>query len=1532
MVRWVSAVVRVSAVVAAALAVVPSVMANTVLSLESKIAASADDAEQTPTGFMRLTSSDLEMVEDDVVQTVGLRFTNLALPPGATIVDAWVRFSVDESTSVPTTLTLRAHATDDAPAFMSLSGDLSGRPLTSAAVSWTPQEWSSVGASGPAQTTPGLAPIVQEIVDRPGWSSGGALALIITGSGKRVAAAWDDGPATAAVLHVDYAVSSAIFERRIAVADDDVEESHTGSMRMSSSDLELVEDGGAQTVGLRWRSTAIPAGVTITRAWVQFQTDETSSVATNLVVRGEDVDDSSPFASAAFNLSSRKRTTASVAWSPPPWTMVGEMGPAQRTPDLSAVIQAIIDRPGWASGQALTLIINGSGHRVATAFEGNPAGAALLHVEYASNLPPDSFIDTPAGDVTVTQGDSVTFTGSGVDPDAGQALTYHWDFGGGAPSSTAEDPGPVVFSTPGVFTVTFTVTDALGFADPTPATRVVMVLANQPPQSVIEQPAGNVTIYEGEAVTFAGNGSDPDGHLPLSWRWTFGGGLADRFVEDPGPVVFPTAGDHTVTFTAIDARGLADPSPATVQVTVLANQPPQSVIDQPAQDVRIPPGGSVVFAGSGSDPDGHLPLTWRWTFGGAAPDAFVEDPGAVTFPASGVYTVTFTAIDARGLADPTPATRTVRVNAAPAAVLQVAPGTGNAPLSVVADASASSDPDGSLASWTFDFGDGTVVGPQTGATASHQYAAGEWTATVTVVDSDGASAHASRSIVVAGTGGGPNLVGNPSFESGLSGWGENGGATLLVVPGGFDGAFSLECTGLAAITSFGVNDSPNWVSVVPQAGARYLVSAWVRSDTARGRAKIRVREYLGSDLVKRTVSPEVPLSPTWSPLAVDHVTQLAGTTLDIQVLDDPAAPGEVYLVDNVRITPVDLVPARRAWYVAPWGSDGNPGTFTAPFRTIQYGVARLAPGDRLILRGGTYRETVTIARQGTPELPIVIQGYGDEQVVIDTGVTAFRAPGNSDWELYDASIGEYRSVRSYPAASIRAYLEPVPGYENGRVELVPYASDAAFRATTDQYVNATTPFYVGPGLWRNPADGRIHVRLSKTSDMRAYEARYGTVIEGENADPRAHAIHLSQASRAVIIDGSWLTLRNVTVGPAWHPIELEAGAHHIILDGLTVWKGDTAISADKGGAHDITVTNSRLLGDSAGWIFWSDRKNSPAPAANLINSTIDIAGGAYNWEISFNLIRGGHDLIGLRTDERDIVVHHNRLENCNDDALEIEGDVDIGRIEVFENFFTNCLIAVAPGQGSQKMTGPLHVYRNVMAMMRSPAVNRAPGINGWNGGARFGYEYMFKHGTSADNVARNTHYYHNTMFMIDSAKGFNTTPRFPAGTTVSNNLMVVVNGPVHGEFRVGHEQIVDGNLYWRINTAHPTPLVSGHSSIPPFRAATGLEMNGIGDTPGGGTDPLFLTPIVTIEDASRALYWTLTRESEFRRPLDFRLGPASPAIDAGVPLRAGLPDSRHDALPDIGAIPFGAPTGAFTFFPFDPAAPPRPRAIVTATP
>ena len=152
---------------------------------------------------------------------------------------------------------------------------------------------------------------------------------------------------------------------------------------MDSSDLELVTDGSTtQQVGLRFTGIDIPQNAVVTNAYIQFQTDETGSAATSLLIRGEDTDDAAAFANVKNNLSSRATTDASAAWAPGAWNTVGQAGFNQRTSDLSDIVEEIVSRAGWDAGNDMAFVFTGSGKRTAEAFESGAATAPLLHIEY----------------------------------------------------------------------------------------------------------------------------------------------------------------------------------------------------------------------------------------------------------------------------------------------------------------------------------------------------------------------------------------------------------------------------------------------------------------------------------------------------------------------------------------------------------------------------------------------------------------------------------------------------------------------------------------------------------------------------------------------------------------------------------------------------------------------------------------------------------------------------------------------------------------------------------------------------------------------------------------------------------------------------------------------------------------------------------------------------------------------------------------------------------------------------------------------
>lgn len=113
------------------------------------------------------------------------------------------------------------------------------------------------------------------------------------------------------------------------------------------------------------------------------------------------------------------------------------------------------------------------------------------------NQAPDSRIDSPSSNISVTMGGSVHFAGSCSDAETHAPFSFLWFFGGGGniDSSTLQTPGSVRFDTLGNFLITFICTDALGIADPRPATVQIQVAERR------SSSGGGCSILPGDAGT-----------------------------------------------------------------------------------------------------------------------------------------------------------------------------------------------------------------------------------------------------------------------------------------------------------------------------------------------------------------------------------------------------------------------------------------------------------------------------------------------------------------------------------------------------------------------------------------------------------------------------------------------------------------------------------------------------------------------------------------------------------------------------------------------------------------------------------------------------------------------------------------------------------------------------------------------------------------------------------------------------------------------------------------------------------------------
>lgn len=272
--------------------------------------------------------------------------------------------------------------------------------------------------------------------------------------------------------------------------------------------------------------------------------------------------------------------------------------------------------------------------------------------------------------------------------------------------------------------------------------------ANQAPLVHLTLPTGR--LESGVALSFSSLGSlDPEGRL-TALRWHFGDGSPIVIQDQPGALVhrYSQAGQYTVWLTAEDERGAVQS--ATAQLSIVApNQAPVPALGLPGGPLVA--GQALAFDSRGSlDADGRV-TELRWTWGDGSPDTVQTGPGPLThtYAAAGRYTVSLRATDDAGssrletaLLDVSPA------NLPPTALLVSSAGSLWVGQTLTLDAGASTDADGRISLYTWDFGDGQRS-EGTASRISHRYLnPGSLTARVTVTDDQGAQASATVGVQV----------------------------------------------------------------------------------------------------------------------------------------------------------------------------------------------------------------------------------------------------------------------------------------------------------------------------------------------------------------------------------------------------------------------------------------------------------------------------------------------------------------------------------------------------------------------------------------------------------------------------------------------------------------------------------------------------------------------------------------------------------------------------------------------------------------
>ena len=354
--------------------------------MDGETAISYDDGEYENDSIDKLNDDDLDMGwegEDLNIMTSYTRFQNVLIPKGSVINSAVLHIYAHEDEADEARVTIYAEDIDDSPKFSETEA-LADRTWTDASVRWVITEpWTM----WEPYETPDLAAVIQEVIDRDGWASGNALTLFLTGEDQGASLLDnardfesfeniedpDDGgdglhhPERIPTLEITYtapagelvlSIIQTDMDGETAISFDDGEYENDSIDKVNDDDLDMGwegEDLNIMTAYTRFQNVTIPQGAQIDSAVLVIYAHEDESAEAFVTIYAEDIDDSPKFAEDEA-LADRTMTSASVRWEiTEDWTMWEQY----HTPNLAPVIQAVVDKPGWLSGNALTLFLVG---------------------------------------------------------------------------------------------------------------------------------------------------------------------------------------------------------------------------------------------------------------------------------------------------------------------------------------------------------------------------------------------------------------------------------------------------------------------------------------------------------------------------------------------------------------------------------------------------------------------------------------------------------------------------------------------------------------------------------------------------------------------------------------------------------------------------------------------------------------------------------------------------------------------------------------------------------------------------------------------------------------------------------------------------------------------------------------------------------------------------------------------------------------------------------------------------------------------
>jgi len=361
--------------------------------------------------------------------------------------------------------------------------------------------------------------------------------------------------------------------------------------------------------------------------------------------------------------------------------------------------------------------------------DGNLSNTFILDIVVKNNPPVAILSAFPDSVLSKTQ---VNFFGNNSYDTDGNITKYAWDFGDGATIIQGNTAETHIYSKPGTYKASLTVTDNLG--DSSTANLFINVTNRNP---VARITYATLTVKAPGSLTFNGDTSSDDDGFITTYNWSVSNVVVVSIAN--ATINFATEGSYVVSLTVTDDFGATNTTSVTVTVTPPDNILPISILTVDKNSGVI--NDTFIFNVSNStDPDGSI-ILYQLDFGDGTSTKFVNAaPISHIYRTVGVFTAKLTVTDNRnGVSLET--SNSVQIitinNQPPVASFSYSP-TGAFTFDPISFTDNSSDPENALSRWSWDYGDGTTFTTtdplQKNPTKSYNKGNKNYSVTLTVYD------------------------------------------------------------------------------------------------------------------------------------------------------------------------------------------------------------------------------------------------------------------------------------------------------------------------------------------------------------------------------------------------------------------------------------------------------------------------------------------------------------------------------------------------------------------------------------------------------------------------------------------------------------------------------------------------------------------------------------------------------------------------------------------------------------------------------